>query len=316
MQNENRKSLSEQIHRRACEAARQHRKVEAELLEVLQQVDQSRVFLARGYSSLFLYVVKELALSESVAYNLISVARKAREVPELKTEIQNGAITLSNARKIVPVLTKENKTEWLVKASRLSQRLLEKEVVKVRPQEAIPEKATYVTGSRIKLELGLSEKDMLKLRRVQDLLCQSRKRPVSLVEAIVSLTGDYLTKHDPVEMAKRQKVKTGLQKIEPKIELPRGAGKDQSEQNPSKSVETPVSLQARAPIPAQILHQVNLRDQRRCTHTDSNGETCNQTRWIEIHHVKPVSLGGTNALQNLKTLCSAHHRWIHLHGGH
>ncbi|MBI2604789.1 MAG: hypothetical protein HYW49_01790, partial [Deltaproteobacteria bacterium] len=101
-----RESLSDRIHQRAYEAASRHRKIGAELIEILQQVEQHRVFLARGYASLFLYVVKELGLSESIAYNLISVARKAREIPELKTEIDRGAITLSNARKIVPVLNR------------------------------------------------------------------------------------------------------------------------------------------------------------------------------------------------------------------
>ncbi|MBI2606131.1 MAG: hypothetical protein HYW49_08635, partial [Deltaproteobacteria bacterium] len=181
-----RESLSDRIHQTACEAAGRLRKAEAELIEILQQVEQYRVFLARGYASLFLYVVRELGLSESIAYNLISVARKAREVPELKTGIQNGTLTLSNARKIVPVLNRENKAEWLGKASALSQRQLEKEVVKIRPQLATPERATYVTPSRVRLELGLSEKDMLKLRRAQDLFCQSRKRPVTLEEVLVS----------------------------------------------------------------------------------------------------------------------------------
>ncbi len=331
-----RESLSDRIHQRACEAASRHRKIEAELIEILQQVEQHRVFLARGQSSLFPYVVKELGLSESVAYNLISVARKSREVPELKAEIQKGAITLSNARKIVPVLNRENKAEWLIKASTLSQRQLEREVVRVRPQLATPERAMYVTPSRVKLEVGLSEKDMLKLRRVQDLFCQSRQRAVTLEDVLVALTDEFLVRHDPLEKAKRQKVRIGLQKIE-------SAG--EATQSPTKSIKTPVALQVRAAtpvetreencahaekrtrtegandkttgshvrkaIPAKLLHQINLRDERRCTHTNQKGERCNQTRWIEAHHVTPVSRGGTNTLGNLRTLCSGHHRWIH-----
>lgn len=369
------RSLSDQIHLRACEAASQHRKVEAELIEILQQVEQHRVFLARGYASLFLYVVKELGLSESVAYNLISVARKAREVPELKAEIARGTITLSNARKIVPVLNRGNKAEWLGKAAELSQRQLEKAVVKVRPQEATPERATYVTESRVKLELGLSEKDMLKLRRAQDLLCQSRKRAVTLEEVLVALTREFLHRNDPLERAKRQRVKTGLLKIESEVsttalksdvtcrneenssvaKVPhdacdtrcnqqdsQNAMKDKTEglqtarpmeiivQNPPKLVKAPVALQVerasigakreprqthgREPIHAKLLHQINLRDQRRCQFTNVRGEKCNQTRWIEVHHIAPVSKGGPNTLENLRTFCSAHHKWIHSHG--
>ncbi|MBI2606081.1 MAG: HNH endonuclease [Deltaproteobacteria bacterium] len=382
-----RESLSDRIHKRACEAASRHRKIEAEFIEILQQVEQHRVFLVRGHSSLFLYVVKELRLSESVAFNLISVARKAREVPELKTGIQNGTITLSNARKIVPVLNRENKAEWLAKASTLSQRQLEKAVVRIRPQLATPERATYVTPSRVKLELGLSERDWLKLRRVQDLLCQSRQRAVTLEEVLVALTDEFLVRHDPLEKAKRQKVKKGLQRSEREmktikpdlqIEMESEIGteshietKSEIKTKPEKiapdyekdSVKNPpelvkaVALQVRAdrsvkpvamewtlplqpthelearaegsaridgaddksmeirirePIPANLLHQINLRDQRRCQFKAPGGEPCGQARWTEIHHLTPVSKGGSNTLENLRTLCSVHHKWIHL----
>ncbi len=70
----------------------------------------------------------------------------------------------------------------------------------------------------------------------------------------------------------------------------------------------------REPIPATLLHQVNLRDERRCQFTNARDEKCAQTRWIEIHHKNPVSRGGRNALENLTTLCSAHHDWIHSSG--
>ena len=285
--------ITEQIHERALEVSARYKRAEADLIEILQQVEQHRVFVERGYSSLFQYVVKELGLSESVTYNLISVARKAREVPELKAELQKGTITLSNARKIAPVLTMENRAEWLQKASDLSQRQLEKEIVRVRPQTATPERATYVTPTRVSLNLGLSEKSMLELRRVQDLVSQSKRRPVSLEEVVEELSREYLERHDPAEKAKRHVVKKGF---------------------PTESVKTPVARQVRkdrTPIPATILHRVNFRDQRRCTFTNSRGEKCNQTRWIEIHHKTPVSKGGTNDLENLVTLCSVHHDWVH-----
>jgi hypothetical protein len=133
---------------------------------------------------------------------------------------------------------------------------------------------------------------MLQLRRAQDLLSQMRKCSVTLEETLSVIMEEFVGRHDPVARAKRQQVKKG---------------------NPTASVKTPVSRQAgpREPIQAHILHQVNLRDQRRCTHTNSRGKKCNQTRFIEIHHIQPVSQGGTHALENLMTLCSAHHGWVH-----
>ncbi|MBI2605974.1 MAG: HNH endonuclease [Deltaproteobacteria bacterium] len=42
---------------------------------------------------------------------------------------------------------------------------------------------------------------------------------------------------------------------------------------------------------------------------------CEQKRWLQVHHIKPVSLGGGNTLENLTTLCSGHHRMRHVEHG-
>ena len=195
-------SLIESLHMRGIDISAHYKKAEAELIDVIQQLELHRVFVKKGYSSLFNYTVQALRLSESVAFNMITVARKAKEVPELKTEIKNGTITLSNARKIAPVLNSTNKTEWLEKARTLSLRNLEKEVVKVRPELATPERARYVSPTHVKLEVGLSEKEMLRLRQVQNLLSQKHRRAVSLEEVISMITSEFLHRHDPVEKAK------------------------------------------------------------------------------------------------------------------
>ncbi|MDR3605816.1 MAG: HNH endonuclease [Oligoflexia bacterium] len=278
-------SAIDRIHSKAIEISTRYKKSESELIEVLQQAEEHRVFLARGHASLFAYVTRELGLSENAAYALITVARKARQVPELKIQMQSGAMTLSNARRVAAVLTPENKSDWIKKASELSSRELEKEIVKVRLQEAVQERAAYVTEDRFKLELGISESELEKLRRVQDLLSQKRSRPVSLEETIEAMTAEYLDRHDPVEKARRAK-------------------------NPSVAIKRLVTRRVRVPIPAEILHQVNKRDQRKCTHV-TNGKRCNQTRWTQIHHKIHVSDGGLNTPDNLITLCAAHHRLQH-----
>ena len=305
-------SHANHLHARALDACRRYQQAEAELIGILQEVDEHRVYLHRGHSSLFQYVVRELGLAESAAYSLISVARKAREVPELKAQLEQGAITLSNARRIVPLLTRENQSEWIAKASELSHRQLEKEIVRVRPQAATPERARYVTPGRVKLELGLSEKEMLKLRRVQDLLSQSRRRAVSLEEAVEVLTSEFLRRNDPVEKAKRHQVRNGPRTQMARAPAPSAVNQQTVRVGKLVALKKPLKRQARRePLSAALLHQVNLRDERRCAHILADGSRCNETRWIEIHHKVPVSEGGGNTLQNLITLCSGHHRMVH-----
>src|SRR3954470_1217263 len=107
---------SEQIHERALEVAARYKRREAELVDVIQQVEEHRVFVRLGCSSLFKYVVGKLGLSKDVAYPLITIARAARRVPELKSKLQSGAMTMSNARRVAAVITPENQSEWIKKA--------------------------------------------------------------------------------------------------------------------------------------------------------------------------------------------------------
>ena len=303
-------SLAERIHAQALEISTRYKRTEAELIDIFQQVEEHRVFIQRGHSSLFNYVVEELGLGENTAYSLITVARKAREVPKLKAQLQAGAMTISNARRVASVLTRANQDEWLKKASELSNRELEKEIVKVRPEAATRERASYVTPDRVKLELGLSESEMLKLRRAQDLLSQAKRRPVTLEETVEELTGEFLQRHDPVQKAKRHQVRKGSC-----MEVAEGKDKTAIERSPASehsSDQVGKLVTLRTPIPNATIHQVNLRDQRRCCYTLPDGARCNQTRWIEIHHKIPIYQGGSNAIENLITLCSGHHMLMHL----
>jgi hypothetical protein len=323
-------SLADRIHAQALEISTRYKRAEAELIGILQQAEEHRVFLKRGHSSLFTYVVRELGLSENVAYSLISVARKAREVPALKTQLQAGQMTLTNARRVVAVLTPHNQAEWIAKASTLSNRALEREIAQVHPQSATSERTSYVGKNRVQLELGLSETETLRLRRAQDLLSQARRRPVSLEETIAALTSEYLERHDPIEKAKRHQVrKGGLSRTpeanplegEEKVEGEKNVGREESVATKTKLLNPLVARRAQAaevpphkrqPIPAKELHRVNFRDRRKCTHPLPDGSRCNQSRWIEIHHVIPVSQGGGNTAENLTTLCSVHHRLRHM----
>jgi Holliday junction resolvasome RuvABC DNA-binding subunit len=51
---------------------------------------------------------------------------------------------------------------------------------------------------------------------------------------------------------------------------------------------------------------VLLRDQRRC-----QVPGCQNTCWLDLHHLEPRSAGGRHTLDNLTCLCGAHHRAAH-----
>lgn len=277
-------NLIKTLHEKALQLAAAFKKAEHELLCVLQEVDTNRVFEKMGYSSLFTYAVTGLKLPESYAYALINVARKAVKVPELKAAIATGNLSVSQAKKITSVITPENSAEWIGKAQSMTQRELEKAVVTVNPKVAA-EKMIYVASNRVQLQCGISEELMKKLKRAQDLLSQQLKRSASLEEVLEALACGYLQREDPVLKAERAKKPV--------------------------SAKGQVSRTVRLAIPAAVKHQVIKRDRGQCAFVDKEGKRCPSTRFVAIHHVQPVAMGGANTPENLATLCFHHHRLFH-----
>jgi hypothetical protein len=165
--------------------------------------NNQRVFRALGYASLFAYATQELQLTEAIAYGFIQVARKSREIPELKKAICEGDLTVSKAKRVVSVLTPKNQDTLLNMAKTLPKRQIEKEVAEINPKAAVPERTRYVTEERLELRVGLSETAMRQLKRAQDLLSSKKRRAVSLEDVLEAMTEEYLDRHDPIEKAKR-----------------------------------------------------------------------------------------------------------------
>jgi 5-methylcytosine-specific restriction endonuclease McrA len=52
------------------------------------------------------------------------------------------------------------------------------------------------------------------------------------------------------------------------------------------------------------------RDGGRCTFVDRNGERCTETIALQIDHVRPRALGGSDEPTNLRAMCAAHNRLL------
>ncbi len=138
------------------------------------------------------------------------------------------------------------------------------------------------------MNLPVPHSVLKKIKRVQSLECQRTSAAAGIVQALEAACDFYLSRRDPVEKAKRAQRKT----------------------------EKPKSNSARAelkrePLTAAQKHAVFNRDGGKCTHTDATGKRCGSDKWIQIHHLKPLSQGGSNDPENLTTLCSFHHDLAH-----
>ncbi len=76
------------------------RETAIEILHHLKEVERRRLFLDRGYSTLWAYMTQELRYSESAAQRRVETLRALNEIPELEAKIASGALSLSNVAKL------------------------------------------------------------------------------------------------------------------------------------------------------------------------------------------------------------------------
>ena len=77
------------VHRLAID----ERRATASLIASLAELDERRLYLAEGYSSLFTYCTRVLHLSEHAAYGRIEAALVVRKYPVLLERLETGDLT-------------------------------------------------------------------------------------------------------------------------------------------------------------------------------------------------------------------------------
>jgi len=111
----NLKDLSDQeLNQRLAKLVGEERKLTAEILEHLREVDERQLFLKLAYSSLFAYCVAELHYSEAQAHRRISSMRLLKTLPkeaqkDFQEKIINGSLSLTNLAQAQQFLQNESR---------------------------------------------------------------------------------------------------------------------------------------------------------------------------------------------------------------
>src|SRR4026209_2334252 len=103
---------------------RRGRATDAALLAYLAEVDERRLYLPAACSSMHVYCVRVLHMSEDAAFKRITAARAARRFPALFAAVADGRLPLSGVVMLAPQLTDDNVDERITAASHRSKREL------------------------------------------------------------------------------------------------------------------------------------------------------------------------------------------------
>jgi hypothetical protein len=119
---------------RVEELVRRSRRVEAELIWHLAEVDRRRLYRREACPSMHVYATARLHLSDAEAYLRITVARVARRFPVVLRMLADGRLHLSAIVKLAPHLGRENCDALLAQAVGRSKREIEMLVARIAPR--------------------------------------------------------------------------------------------------------------------------------------------------------------------------------------
>lgn len=271
------------------------------IIEYVREVDVRRLYLERGFPSLFEFMTKEMGYTAGSAQRRIDAARLSRDIPDLGKKIEQGKVNLHQISEIQRAarqaakttdrkISKNEKADLIEKLENLN---LKQSQILISQQFNLPliemEKQRHQMDSSVRLELTLSEEQMKKLERCKELL--SHCDPTANFADVIERISDEFLKKKEVSLPKTNT----LQKTD--------ASPPREEEN-----DTNAHCQMEVAVPVSTRRLVFQRDQCCQYRSPTTGKKCESRYFLQVDHKIPRWAGGGNGLKNLQLLCAAHNQ--------
>jgi len=264
--------------------ASHERQLTVEIIELLQEVADRDLHLKMGYGSLLKFCIEELKYSESAAYRRISAVRLVKDVPSVKQALASGDLTLQTATQAQTFLnqerkylsktyTPEQKQQLVQEIKHKSSRQVEQYLASKSPELPRPEVSRQIQEDKREVKLTVCKELDDKLDQLKSRYSHKNQNP-TMAELLELMADEILQK---------------------------------SKQHVAKPV--PATSANPRSISKANRNYIRARDNHKCVYQNpDNGKTCGSRHLLEIDHIIPVALNGTNDIANLRLVCRAHNQ--------
>jgi hypothetical protein len=329
--------LDDELLRRLGELVSHSRRVEADLVAHIGEVDERRLYAREASPSMFAYCTERLHLSEAEAYRRITVARAARKHAVLLAMLRDGRLHLSGIAMLAPLITQDNRDAVLARATHRSKRQIEELVAELSPRPDAPSMMRKLPQKR-QAPLTALPPGRDQHRRVALELVPGRVSTAAPVSALVlPSAASRPAVVEPLSPARYKVQFTASAELHHKLqrlsalmrsEVPDGdlaAIIERAVTEKLERLEARRYAQTRAPrkglgdtdtspatrhIPAAVRRAVRERDADRCRYVDDQGHRCSARDRLEFHHLYPFGMGGDHCPGNIRLLCKGHNSYL------
>ena len=279
------------------ELVKKEREVIATIVKYLHLVWKRKLYAELGYSSMFVFCTEALGYSGGAAYRRIQAAKCIEDMPEIIEKLESGIISLCAISEIARV-----------------------EPEKRAPLFSLSEGKSKIEVARLVAE-SLPPIATSKKERVRPIRVKSPEAPLFTSTVEVKSETKYsvtleLSKEEYDLLTEAQEISgstTRSQAIVRALKLYRKvrSPKERVERRKKRKAKVTSTVKVTRHIPDPLRDEVTIRDNCQCTFVSKDNQRCRETRFLQIDHIKPFSMGGEHSKENLRLLCPAHNRLVY-----
>ncbi len=317
---------------------------QARVCELVAEVDRRQQFLADGSRTLTDWLSARFLIRHKTARQLVSVARRLEDLPLLSQRFAAGEFSLDQVDAISRMATADTEAGLIEEALGLSNALLDRKARRSNPPTVSDEKEAHrvrslwiqrtLDGSAGRLTAHLPHLDLeIVETAIRDRANQIPVNPETgvfdaystrLADGLVEVcatTGDETTATPPqmtvfADLEALTTIDSGVTELGSGGLVPNETARRLSCDCVVETVVTDGSVvigvgRNSRTIPGWLRRLVHHRDGGSCRFSG-----CDNTNWLQVHHIVHWSKGGPTDLDNLILLCGFHHRYLHEHGWH
>jgi hypothetical protein len=322
------KLRNSELHSELQNRVDEERKLLHQILLLIIEIDQRKLYLPMACSSLFAYLVTLIGYSPASAQRRIDAARMMQQVPELGKKIEEGSLKLtqiSQAQQAIRLAQKKDKTQ--ISPSEKEQ-LLTKLENKTGPESELilaqefdlpvqtQVKQKIQRDESVRVELTFSKEQMETLTRAKELLSHALPG-ATLTEVIASLAERYVKQRTAVKAPTKQKDLSSLSQDSnstPEVTGCQNSSLRPSEKSSLKSSQKFSLNPSQKAVPSSIKKAI-LSSNEGCQFVDRNtGKICGSKDFLQADHIQPRFAGGGNEPTNIRGLCSSHNQYRYTAG--
>jgi 5-methylcytosine-specific restriction endonuclease McrA len=302
-----------EIHSQLKALVQTERKITQQILDLINQCEQAKAYAKLGFSSMFEYLHKGLGYSEGSAQRRLSSARLLRNIPEIRSDLQNGELNLTQLSMAQIAIRKEERTQnqkiGLSEKREILKKLKSKNTfesktvlaneLKSYTLDQLNDSVEPIKDHKVQITITLDQQQYIELKEAQDYLSNSIKSS-DFKDYLLYVTKKVLQKKNRTAVAAVEVSREKSEKVQKEIKnhIP----------SSTKKLRPYISQS----IKKHIFQNANFQCQYVAKETKIR---CTSTRYLQVDHVRPVALDGSSQKHNLRIYCRTHNSLAAIESG-